>query len=123
MRVLALVLISSLAAPWAVQFAAAQDKEPVYDGKTVSEWVALLKDKDDKVRLKAAFWLRQAGPEAKAAVPGLLDSLKDKNVSVRQESAFALGRIGPPAKPAIPSLINALKDEDYYVRYGSVFAL
>lgn len=123
MRVLRTVIIFSLALPSAVQLAAAQDKEPVYDGKPVSEWVARLKDKDDKVRLKAAFSLRQLGPEAKAAVPALLGILKDKNVDVRREAAFALQRIGPAAKTAIPALIDALQDSDVYVRGWSLTAL
>lgn len=123
MRVLTLVLISSLAASSAVPFAAAQNKEPVYDSKTISEWVALLKDKEDKVRLKAAFSLRQLGPEAKAAVPTLIGILKDKNVDVRREAAFALQRIGSAVKPAIPALIDALQDSDAYVRFWSITAL
>jgi hypothetical protein len=123
MRVITVVMNFSLFLPCAVQLAAAQEKEPIYDGRPVSEWIARLKDKDDKVRHKAAFSLRQLGPEAKAAVPALIDSLKDKNVSVREESAFALQQIGSPAKPAIPALIDALKDEDYWVRYWSLRAL
>jgi HEAT repeat protein len=123
MRVVPFAMIFSLFLPCAVQRAVAQEKEPVHDGKAVSEWIARLKDKDDKVRLKAAMSLRQLGPEAKAAVPALLESLKDNSASVRCESAFALQRVGPAAKPAIPSLIEALKDADYHVRLWSLIAL
>jgi len=123
MRVVTFAVIVNLSLPCAFQVAVAQQKEPVYDGKPVSEWIARLKDKDDNVRLKAFFSLRQLGPEAKAAVPVLLESLKDTNATVRCESAFTLQRIGPAAKPAIPTLIETLKDKDYSVRFWSVVAL
>ena len=123
MRVITLAVIFSLFLADAVQLAVAQEKEPVYDGKPVSEWIARLKDEDDSVRLKAAMSLRQLGPEAKAAVPALVECLKDSNASVRCESAFALQRIGPAAKPAIPALIEALKDKDYAVRFYTLLGL
>jgi HEAT repeat protein len=123
MRAFRFVMLFSLFLLCAVQHGAAQEKEPVYDGKPVSEWIARLKDKDDQVRLKAAMSLRHLGPQAKAAVPALMDSLNDRNVSIRQESAFALLRIGAAAKPAIPALVQALNDKDFYVRFGSTIAL
>jgi HEAT repeat protein len=99
-------------------------KEPAYDGKTVSEWLARIEDKDPRVREKAAFSLRQLGPEATAAVPALAGRLTgDADVAVRQEAAFALQRIGPAARPAIPALVRALDDRDGHVRSWALLAL
>ena len=101
---------------WALFFAAllagqaaAQDKAPTHEGKTVGELVAMLKDKDYLVRYRAVIALEKVGL---AAVPALIDALKDKDYLVRQWAAIALGFIGVEAKTALPALIDALKDKD-----------
>jgi hypothetical protein len=88
-------------------------KGPVYQGKTVDEWVKALKNWDSRVRGEAATALGRIGPAAKAAIPALIDALKDRDPLVRVEAASALGSIGPDA---IGALRDALKNEDRYVR-------
>jgi HEAT repeat protein len=78
--------------------------------KTVSEFVALLKDNDSEVRSSAAKALSAIGVEAKAAMSALSDALRDQDAEVRWSAAVALGRIGEQAKGAVPALIAALKD-------------
>ena len=87
-----------------------QGKEPIYDGKTLSQWIARTKDKDGDVRLYAAWALGEFGPDAKTAVPAIMVLLKDKDQDIRRAAIGALGEIGPEAKTAIPSLIALLKD-------------
>jgi len=76
----------------------------------------------------AARTLGEIGPEAKAAVPMLIEMLEGKREStkaapiyigpatpwfnVRTDAAIALGRIGPDAKAAIPALIRATRQGD-----------
>ena len=96
---------------------------PSYEGKTFGEWLALTKDKNDKVRADAASALKKFRPQAGIAVPVLVDLLKDKDEMVRGAAAYALGAIGPAAKTAIPSLTGLLKDESDYVRRASADAL
>jgi hypothetical protein len=97
-----------------------KQKEAVYQGKTVSQWVEALKDKDDRTRRGAAIALGQIGPAAKDAVPALIEVLKDKDDRVRNYAASALGKIGPAA---VPALMEALKDKDINVRNAAVRAL
>jgi HEAT repeat protein len=66
-------------------------------------------------RYNAASLLGRFGPEAKAAVPDLVELLSDRTTIVRCYAAEALGRIGPEAKGAVPNL-RGLKDG------GGVFA-
>src|SRR5262249_7575803 len=117
-------------------------KEPVQDGKTLSEWVKALKEGDREAREQAANALAKLGPKAeaaipvllqalkgddvtvqfkagdalaaigKAAVPGLTEALKDSNVHVREHAAAALGKIGPEAKAALKVLIERMEDDD-----------
>ena len=60
------------------------------------------------------------GPDARDAVPALMQKVHDKDPFVRWESAVALGRIGGPA---IPELISALNDKDAAVRRCAACAL
>ena len=53
--------------------------------------------------------LENMGPDAKDAVPALINALSDPDRGVRQASVKALGRIGPAAKAAVPALSRALK--------------
>jgi HEAT repeat protein len=66
-----------------------------------------VKDKgaDVSVRRKAIEALADLGPQAKSAVPVLINALKDREVRV--QAAEALGAIGPDAKEAIPALKTA----------------
>src|SRR5579872_2117586 len=75
-----------------------EDQLPTYHGKTISQWIAQLKDVESSARSAAASELRQIGPAAKAALPALTDALKDKHGHVRYEAAAALGKIGPEAE-------------------------
>jgi HEAT repeat protein len=65
--------------------------------------------------------LSRIGPEAKAAVPALIEALKDEDIHL--QVAITLGEIGPEAKEAILALIESFKDEDDYLRYNSEMAL
>src|SRR5688572_30502900 len=82
----------------------AQD-EPSYEGKTLKEWIALLKHKDAFQRQDAAFAIGQLKFKAKEGVPALIEALKDKEANVRAEAADSLGRIGYSARDAMPDLI------------------
>jgi HEAT repeat protein len=75
------------------------------------------------VREHAAEALGDIGPEAKEAVPPLIEVLKDKEPRVRRDAARSLGQIGPAAKVAAPQLAALLKDEDANVREAAARAL
>ena len=65
------------------------------------------------------------GPEAKSAVPVLIQLLTDKETAqqVRWHAETALGQIGPEAKAAVPVLIDLLNDQDSYLRFEAFDAL
>jgi HEAT repeat protein len=92
----------------------------------VDDLVKQLKDKDPDVRRKAAKDLAAAGPDAKPALPMLVNAVtKDNDLFVRRFSAQAIGAIGEDAKAAIPTLKGIVKDpnEKKEVQEAAIAAL
>jgi len=101
---------------WAAYHVGSKDKA------AVPVLIELLKHKDPAIREWAASTLRQIGPDAKEAVPALVQALADKQqgVGVRRAAIWALARIGRGGdvwgdsrliEAALPALIEALKAE------------
>ena len=73
-----------------------QDKEPGYQGKTLSRWAALAKDNDARIRQPAIEALGKIGL---AAVPVLMQLLKDDDEMVRRRLLGPWGRSVPRPRP------------------------
>ena len=69
--------------------------------------------------------IRRIGPDAKPAVPALLQiwQAAANDYELRREVQFALGAIGPDAAVAVPQLIESLTSTDAEVRHSACFAL
>jgi HEAT repeat protein len=92
--------------------------------KTPRELIADLKDRDESVRIRAAWGLGKAKDvPAAEAVPALSQALKDSSPYVRAAVARALGALGQDARPARDALKKALKDSDENVRHEAGEAL
>jgi HEAT repeat protein len=104
----ATVLLLSSAA-WAQTESAG--KEPVADGRTLSQWVADLKAPAPQTRNAAAYEISGMGPAAAAAVPALIEALDDSDPTVRFPVTVALAEIGPKAAAAVPKLKKMVDDE------------
>ena len=63
------------------------------------------------------------GPEAKAAVPVLIESLSSEEREVRGTACYALGKIGPAAAEAVPALQDRLQKVDDAGRTAVIWAL
>ncbi|HEX3235643.1 MAG TPA: HEAT repeat domain-containing protein [Gemmatimonadales bacterium] len=87
------------------------DKEPVTDGRKLSQWVADLKAPAPQTRNAAAYEISGLGPAAAAAVPALIEALDDPDPTVRFPVTVALGEIGPKAKAAVPKLKTMVDEE------------
>jgi HEAT repeat protein len=75
------------------------------------KWAEALRDRDAKVRKKAAFTLGNIGPTDPAVLPALIGALKDADAGVRCEAILALRKYGLPAKEAILEL-TAIQQKD-----------
>ena len=71
----------------------------------------MLKDKDPIVRGNGASGLEVIGPNARDAVPALIETLKDKHKWPRTLAVYALAKIGQVSQ-VLPALVRALQDEN-----------
>ena len=107
LAVLALVVASTASA----QSKPIKAKEPVTDGRTLSQWVADLKASSPQTRNAAAYEIAGLGPAAAPAVPALIAALDDPVAAVRFPATVALLEIGPAAKAAVPRLKQMMDEE------------
>lgn len=89
--------------------------------ESIADLAAALANPDAEVRQSLAGALAGIGPDAKAAVPALIQALKDAEASVRATTAYALGQIR--SKTAVPALTEALQDPKGRVRMEAAYAL
>lgn len=85
--------------------------------------VQALHAKSEKVRIGAAYMLREMGPEAIGAREALIEALDDESRWVRRLSTAALGNLGRDAAPAVEKLTRLLSHEDKYTRLDAAEAL
>jgi HEAT repeat protein len=93
-------------------------------GKAAEAVLPVLANNDATVRLRGVRVLAAIGPDAKDAVPKLIELLKGPSTPpVRDQALVALGNIGPDAKAAIDPLVDLAKGTDVAARTGSMRAL
>ncbi len=99
--------------------------QAIAGGKTTNELIELLQKPEAswQEKLAAIETLAEMGPEAKAAVPAILNALKDENERVRAAAAAALGRIAWADQTVVLALAEALQDKDEDVRRSAAESL
>jgi HEAT repeat protein len=83
----------------------------------------MLRDANVVARCTAARALGQMGPQAREALPALLQALQDREPLVRDSVAEAIGCVGPEAPEAVLALIQALTDTNSFVQATAAKAL
>jgi HEAT repeat protein len=89
----------------------AATKEPESDGRTLTQWIADLKEPAPQTRNAALYEISGMGPAAAPAVPALIVALDDPEATVRFPATVALGEIGPAARAAVPKLKQMMEEE------------
>ncbi|MEP6573807.1 MAG: HEAT repeat domain-containing protein [Gemmatimonadota bacterium] len=119
----ALALTVAVAGSAHAQATHVKSSEPSFDGRSLSLWIKDLKAAAPVTRNAAAYAISSMGPDAKAAVPALIDALSDDEATVRFPVAVALREIGPSAAAAVPALEKALDDRNDDVAFMAKKAL
>ncbi len=98
--------------PW-IRLVRRKEIAPVRTGRDPVELCltilrALLRDGDERVRLKAAQALVQLGPEGAPAAGEVFELAREADEGLRAAAAEALGCINPPPKEALAALLALL---------------
>ncbi len=136
-RAFALTLLAGISFCFVVGIGAGQDdkkeekKEPKAKevdifGKTISEWIKILRTHENpKFRHAALIALESSNTARSSGLPAILDCIeKDKDVLVRVRAVNMLGRIGHEVKPGLKSLVGAMQaDKSEQVREAAAAAI
>jgi HEAT repeat protein len=99
-------------------------EEPSYGSKTLSQWMAELKDASPVIRREAAVSLGHLDPPTKSVIPTLLAVLKDPDAGVQSCAAGSLVHLDRRRiDEALPALLAGAKSQDRDVRRGAIEAL
>ncbi len=80
--------------------------------------------KNPKLRRAAVVVLGRIGPDAKDAVPALVEALRgETDKDARREIFMSLSNIGPAPASVIPELLKDLKSDDIQLKAGATYAL
>jgi HEAT repeat protein/S1-C subfamily serine protease len=86
--------------------------------------IQTLKDRHGGARrVSACDLLAALGPEAKNAVPDLLELIQDKDDILRAKALKALSEIGFITQADLPKVVNAMKDPKSEVRLNAILAI
>jgi HEAT repeat protein len=90
------------------------DEPPSLWGKTVENWIAVLRDENasDRERGEAVRALSYFGSSAREAVPHLIAVFTTKDGKPDPDVIETLGRIGSDAAPAVPLLVALFAKEE-----------
>ena len=73
---------------------------------------SLLSDEDPEIREVAMTILSHMGPNARPAIPKLIDMLVFGPIDIRPDLLRTIKALGPEAKDAVPALVDILLDRD-----------
>lgn len=79
--------------------------------------------KNEALRHTAVLALAEIGPDAKEAVPALVELLGSDDEELKRDAQYALGEIGPASKQAVPELVKSLESENDELVTSACFAL
>jgi HEAT repeat protein len=82
-------------------------------GKTVAEWIVILKeDMRSNYRQAALIAIESSDSARRIGLPAILEAVeKDKDDKVRQDAVLLLGRLGPKTNGALRALVFTLKND------------
>jgi hypothetical protein len=102
------------------------EAEPSFEGKTLSQWMALLKEVPKDPARASSDWRKApwaVGKIGVPALPSLIEALDDTNAPVRLRAIRPIVVMGAVASDAAPVLASHLADSDTQVRQWSAVAL
>jgi HEAT repeats len=121
----ALSLIAALALAGFTGFLRGET-EPSFEGKTLSQWMVLLKEVPKDPARTSSDWRKAPWAVGKIGVPALprlIEALGDPEAPVRLRAIRPIAVMGAVASDAAPALASRLDDGDAQVRQWAAVAL
>ena len=90
-----------------------EKKEDTILGKTIGEWIKILREHESpKYRRAALIALEYGNAATRTGLATIVEAVeKDKDPQVRREAVMVLGRLGPEAKGSLKALGSALQND------------
>ena len=98
-------------------------EEAVYQGKPLSEWMKLLEDTNPITRLAAIHAVGKMGPDARAAIPVLVETIRQTRNHDRRILVACNNALLEMGQEIVPYIIPLLKDDDWEMRRGAAGTL
>jgi len=97
--------------------------EVTYEGRPLGAWIAMLESHDPAARTAAVQALRQIGPQARQAIPALIQTIRETRNRDRKLLLACNGALLAMGQEIVPSMIALLRDDDWEMRRGSAWIL
>jgi HEAT repeat protein len=108
----------------AILFAGCSRKqEVVYQGKPLSEWIEMLEGTNPTAKLSAVNAVGKIGPEAKEAIPALIEMIRQTRNHDRKTLLGCNHALLAMGKEIVPYMISLLKDDEWEMRRGAAWIL
>jgi HEAT repeat protein len=115
-----LAVLVSLAVP----FTGCTKKEEVaYGGKPLHAWIEMLKANDPYTRYAAVQAVGEIGPEAREAIPLLVETIRLSRNGDRRMLLACNNALLKMGREIVPHMITLLKDEEWEMRRGGAWIL
>lgn len=98
-------------------------KEVTYEGKPLSEWMKMLKGEDPIGKYAAIHAVGKIGPEAKEAIPILIETIREVRNRDRRILVACNKALLGMGKEIVPHMISLLKDDTWEMRRGAAWIL
>jgi len=109
----------------AILFVGCKKKEEVsYQGKPLSAWIEMLRDKENPSQRSAAVKaIIEIGPAAKDAIPDLIEVIRETR-NTNKPLLFACNKaLLGMGREIVPDMVALLKDDNWEMRRGAAWIL
>lgn len=95
----------------------------VYQGKPLRTWIKMLEGPDPIERVAAIKAVGEIGPEAKQAIPVLIEVIRETRNRDKKMLVLCNDALLAMGKEIVPYMIDLLKDDSWEMRRGSAWIL
>jgi HEAT repeat protein len=98
-------------------------KEVTYQDKPLHTWIEMLESPDPAVRTSAILAVGEIGPEARKAIPMLIEIIRQTRNHDKRMLLAANTALLKMGKEIVPHMVSLLEDKDWEMRRGAAWIL